>query len=164
MQPIRDTYMRDADVLRCVQVCIRFKPPASCSHPITLPPLIIRWVLDTETGRCVPITYEICDPNAESGFATEQECLEECTDFTPPCDRPSCCSPVCALPLDNGSKPRPGPAPSCATRRLPYTNVPAVRWGYSEEECMCVEFKYLGCGGNGNNFETEKDCMHACMH
>lgn len=26
----------------------------------------------------------------------------------------------------------------------------------------CKPFKYSGCGGNANNFETEDDCKNAC--
>ena len=145
-----------------MQRCVLQSTPRPCIAAVS--DTVARWFLDLATDACTPTIYVTCDPGANGGFATELECLEECTDFTPPCDRPSCCSPVCALPLDMGSKPGPGPAPSCASRRMPYTNVPVLRWGYSEEECTCVKFKYYGCGGNGNNFETEQDCMHACMH
>ena len=27
----------------------------------------------------------------------------------------------------------------------------------------CYSFQYSGCGGNGNNFETEHECSKLCM-
>ncbi|XP_037041475.1 kunitz-type serine protease inhibitor kunitoxin-Phi1 [Bradysia coprophila] len=36
------------------------------------------------------------------------------------------------------------------------------RWSYDLETKKCVEFKFGGCDGNGNNFGTEKQCMDAC--
>uniref|UniRef100_A0A1I7X3M9 BPTI/Kunitz inhibitor domain-containing protein n=1 Tax=Heterorhabditis bacteriophora TaxID=37862 RepID=A0A1I7X3M9_HETBA len=34
------------------------------------------------------------------------------------------------------------------------------RWFYDENEQICKQFIYSGCGGNGNNYETEKACTH----
>lgn len=36
------------------------------------------------------------------------------------------------------------------------------RWSYDAEAKKCIEFKFGGCDGNGNNFGTEKQCMDAC--
>lgn len=36
------------------------------------------------------------------------------------------------------------------------------RWSYDTETKKCIEFKFGGCDGNGNNFGTEKQCMDAC--
>lgn len=36
------------------------------------------------------------------------------------------------------------------------------RWSYDPETKKCIEFKFGGCDGNGNNFGTEKQCMDAC--
>ncbi|KAG4078685.1 hypothetical protein HA402_015275 [Bradysia odoriphaga] len=36
------------------------------------------------------------------------------------------------------------------------------RWSYDLETKKCIEFKFGGCDGNGNNFGTEKQCMDAC--
>lgn len=36
------------------------------------------------------------------------------------------------------------------------------RWSYDIETKKCVEFKFGGCDGNGNNFGTEKQCMEVC--
>ncbi|WKY11925.1 hypothetical protein Q1695_003474 [Nippostrongylus brasiliensis] len=36
------------------------------------------------------------------------------------------------------------------------------RWYYDEQEAKCKRFTYSGCGGNGNNYETEAACTHRC--
>jgi len=37
------------------------------------------------------------------------------------------------------------------------------RWFYNKIEDKCEEFTYGGCGGNGNNFETEEECKSSCI-
>lgn len=36
------------------------------------------------------------------------------------------------------------------------------RWSYDPTAKKCIEFKFGGCDGNGNNFGTEKLCMDTC--
>ncbi|KAK6753411.1 hypothetical protein RB195_012790 [Necator americanus] len=36
------------------------------------------------------------------------------------------------------------------------------RWYYDEQEAKCRRFVYSGCGGNGNNYETEDSCSQRC--
>lgn len=36
------------------------------------------------------------------------------------------------------------------------------RWSYDPNTKKCIEFKFGGCDGNGNNFGTEKQCMDIC--
>ncbi|KAL6742905.1 hypothetical protein Aduo_016000 [Ancylostoma duodenale] len=36
------------------------------------------------------------------------------------------------------------------------------RWYYDEQEAKCRRFAYSGCGGNGNNYETEEACTQRC--
>ncbi|EPB71358.1 Kunitz/Bovine pancreatic trypsin inhibitor domain protein [Ancylostoma ceylanicum] len=36
------------------------------------------------------------------------------------------------------------------------------RWYYDEQEAKCRRFTYSGCGGNGNNYETEDACSQRC--
>uniref|UniRef100_A0A663LSG3 BPTI/Kunitz inhibitor domain-containing protein n=1 Tax=Athene cunicularia TaxID=194338 RepID=A0A663LSG3_ATHCN len=36
------------------------------------------------------------------------------------------------------------------------------RYYYDTKTKSCKEFKYTGCGGNANNFVTEKDCYNVC--
>jgi Kunitz/Bovine pancreatic trypsin inhibitor domain len=36
------------------------------------------------------------------------------------------------------------------------------RWYYNEEDDICEEFSWGGCGGNANNFLTKKHCLAKC--
>ncbi|KAK4325646.1 hypothetical protein Pmani_003739 [Petrolisthes manimaculis] len=36
------------------------------------------------------------------------------------------------------------------------------RWHFNPETNQCQTFRYGGCGGNLNNFETEEECLNAC--
>uniref|UniRef100_A0AC34Q2N4 Papilin n=1 Tax=Panagrolaimus sp. JU765 TaxID=591449 RepID=A0AC34Q2N4_9BILA len=36
------------------------------------------------------------------------------------------------------------------------------RWGYVSTTGKCQQFEYSGCGGNKNNFATERDCLKTC--
>ncbi|XP_060068958.1 papilin-like isoform X3 [Ylistrum balloti] len=37
-----------------------------------------------------------------------------------------------------------------------------VRWNYNTDEARCKRFWYGGCDSNGNNFETEAECLQTC--
>ncbi|GLV36260.1 uncharacterized protein CBL_08754 [Carabus blaptoides fortunei] len=37
------------------------------------------------------------------------------------------------------------------------------RWSYDAAKGKCAEFKYGGCGGNGNNFRTRNECEATCL-
>ncbi|KAK6030489.1 Kunitz/Bovine pancreatic trypsin inhibitor domain protein [Ostertagia ostertagi] len=37
-----------------------------------------------------------------------------------------------------------------------------TRWYYDEQEAKCKRFTFSGCGGNGNNYDTEEACSHRC--
>ncbi|KPP79602.1 hypothetical protein Z043_100811 [Scleropages formosus] len=37
------------------------------------------------------------------------------------------------------------------------------RWFYNSVSASCEEFLYSGCGGNGNNFESQGACQQQCM-
>ncbi|XGW03811.1 hypothetical protein V3C99_015174 [Haemonchus contortus] len=36
------------------------------------------------------------------------------------------------------------------------------RWYYDEQEAKCKKFTFSGCGGNGNNYDTEEACIRRC--
>ena len=38
----------------------------------------------------------------------------------------------------------------------------SLRYRYSTELRRCTNFKYLGCGGNENNFGTMNECSEMC--
>uniref|UniRef100_A0A7I4YVA0 Kunitz/Bovine pancreatic trypsin inhibitor domain protein n=1 Tax=Haemonchus contortus TaxID=6289 RepID=A0A7I4YVA0_HAECO len=37
-----------------------------------------------------------------------------------------------------------------------------TRWYYDEQEAKCKRFTFSGCGGNGNNYDTEEACIRRC--
>jgi len=37
------------------------------------------------------------------------------------------------------------------------------KWFYNATEKSCARFMYSGCGGNQNNFDTETECLTACL-
>lgn len=36
------------------------------------------------------------------------------------------------------------------------------RWSFDPSQGACIEFMYGGCGGNGNNFDSQDECERAC--
>ncbi|PAA80802.1 hypothetical protein BOX15_Mlig025764g1 [Macrostomum lignano] len=60
-------------------------------------------------------------------------------------------SSVCQLPPSAGS---------CPMSDL----VRLTRYFFDERTGQCRTFKFTGCGGNANNFETEEDCHYACLN
>ena len=38
-----------------------------------------------------------------------------------------------------------------------------TRFYYDESTQKCNTFSFSGCGGNGNNYETESDCTRRCV-
>ncbi|VDM79060.1 unnamed protein product [Strongylus vulgaris] len=56
--------------------------------------------------------------------------------------------PPCNLPVDMG--------------RTYCNNNPSIRYFFDAETVECFPFKYSGCGGNGNNFKTSRDCYDKC--
>lgn len=59
-----------------------------------------------------------------------------------------CLNTVCSLPADPGT---------CKD-----TAKEAKRVYYDKKDQICQEFVYSGCGGNGNNFQDESDCLRLC--
>lgn len=37
-----------------------------------------------------------------------------------------------------------------------------IRWRYDPRTKKCQEFKFGGCDGNANNFQSQKACMTVC--
>ncbi|CAD5231584.1 unnamed protein product [Bursaphelenchus xylophilus] len=56
-------------------------------------------------------------------------------------------SPICKLPKAYGN--------TCVS-------APSIRYYFDVETFECLAFRYNGCGGNENNFDTQSDCWSAC--
>ena len=54
--------------------------------------------------------------------------------------------------------------PETGWRCRPYSLHPGgVRYYYNFKKEKCQKFRYRGCGGNGNNFKTQKNCENKCL-
>lgn len=53
---------------------------------------------------------------------------------------------MCNLPKETGS--------GCKEKQ--------ARWQFSQNDNKCMPFYYDGCGGNDNNFDSEKSCAENC--
>ncbi|MEM7245767.1 MAG: BPTI/Kunitz domain-containing protein [Acidobacteriota bacterium] len=91
-----------------------------------------RWYHDAETGTCEVFDYGCCGGNANN-YLTEAECLRACDPAT------------CTLPPDPGE-----------------CDAVFPRWYFNAGSGQCEMFIWGGCGGNGNNFETQEECEASC--
>ncbi|XP_048510814.1 papilin isoform X3 [Athalia rosae] len=126
--------------ISCQQQCL---PPGrsrdSCSlqkEEGTCTEKYARWSFDQSENRCMPFYYTGCGGN-ENNYETKDACDSDCP--------PKIEQDICLLPAIIGD---------CHN----WTQ----RWYYDAYEKQCRQFYWGGCGGNGNNFQTEYDCMHRC--
>ncbi|CAH1791827.1 unnamed protein product, partial [Owenia fusiformis] len=132
----------------CKGQCIATKPikvRAKCSlKPVTGPcrAQLSRWFYNTALRECQQFTYGGCQGNGNR-FLDKQMCENMCIHSF----REKPLSPdVCQLPLQPGQ---------CkAYAELYYFNA-AIN--------ACEKFQYSGCGGNGNRFLTESQCVDRCI-
>lgn len=119
-----------------------------------------RFFYNHRTQRCEQFVFGGCGGN-RNNFETEAECQHTCgapDDSTPP--------PVSSTPHTAQENARVGDfsTPSwCLTgvdRGLCTANV--TRFYYDSEAGTCLPFGYSGCGGNENNFLSERACLQAC--
>uniref|UniRef100_A0A8C9X8G6 BPTI/Kunitz inhibitor domain-containing protein n=1 Tax=Sander lucioperca TaxID=283035 RepID=A0A8C9X8G6_SANLU len=96
---------------------------------------IPRYFYNSSSMSCELFIYGGCKGN-QNNFKTEKECMQNCHT-----------EEVCKqIPPTDG--------PTCLG------NFP--RYFYNSSSTSCQLFTYGGCGGNFNNFETEKECMQRC--
>ncbi|XP_067016859.1 C4b-binding protein alpha chain-like isoform X1 [Acropora muricata] len=88
---------------------------------------------NTTSRKCEEIIAGGCHPSGWNGFSTKQECNRTCS------------VNICDQPVD------PGPC---------FANV--SHWAFNRKAGRCKLFKYGGCFGNENNFDSEKKCNQRC--
>ncbi|XDV37954.1 hypothetical protein PO909_007471 [Leuciscus waleckii] len=95
--------------------------------------LMERFYYNSSIMTCQTFTYGGCKGN-QNNFVTKKECLESCRTEA-----------ACRLPIV------PGPCKA---------SIP--RWAFDSSVGKCVSFIYGGCGDNGNNFYSQKECEENC--
>ncbi|XP_039635031.1 papilin-like isoform X3 [Perca fluviatilis] len=115
----------------CMQKC----PEEVCEQTPEIGPchaIIPRYFYNSSSMSCQLFTYGGCGGN-QNNFKTEKECMQRCPEE------------VCE------QTPEIGPC---------HAIIP--RYFYNSSSMSCQLFTYGGCGGNQNNFKTEKKCMQRC--
>ncbi|PZC74553.1 hypothetical protein B5X24_HaOG207687 [Helicoverpa armigera] len=112
---------------------------ASCSLPTdpgSCHNFTAMWYYDLAYGGCSRFWYGGCEGNGNR-FATKEECEDVCVQPAP--------KDACKLPSVKGA---------CDAE---YT-----RWHYNSTMEQCVQFRYGGCLGNANNFDSRELCQKQC--
>ncbi|MBN3316566.1 F221B protein, partial [Atractosteus spatula] len=98
---------------------------------------------DPTAGKCLPFYYKGSGGNANR-FNSDRECMKACSlekEDLYPTGRA-----VCEKPMD----------PGMCLGRTPM-------FYYDSKENICKSFFYGGCQGNGNRFQSKKECKETCQ-
>ncbi|XP_058039425.1 tissue factor pathway inhibitor 2 [Ahaetulla prasina] len=129
------------DFTECSETCKRIKKvPKICrleNDPGICRGYIARYFFNLRTMRCEKFYYGGCFGN-ENRFDSPDTCMDFCL---PRRTAPS----FCYSPIEEGS---------CSAS--------VSRFYYNARTKTCERFTYSGCGGNNNNFTTEKSCLRIC--
>ena len=110
-----------------------------CSRPVDAWPCnkqTLRYFYNKATRLCQLFVYGGCNGN-NNNFPSEIACNDVCKKYDVP--------QRCARRPEYGT---------CSNTTLRY---------YYDQNCECCQtFKYSGCDGNNNNFETERQCLSKC--
>ncbi|XP_022911513.1 papilin isoform X2 [Onthophagus taurus] len=129
-------------VEECNNLCVKDRNIDACDQPLEEGPCrgnFYKWYFNKEESSCQPFRYGGCDGN-NNNFDSELACKQKCDQA----GRKKV-KHTCHLPADLGN---------CSDYR--------ERWYYDTTKKECRRFYYGGCGGNGNNFETEETCKAKC--
>ncbi|XP_034752604.1 BPTI/Kunitz domain-containing protein-like isoform X7 [Etheostoma cragini] len=117
----------------CMQRCHTEEVCEQAPEPGPCEAAIPRYFYNSSSMSCQLFIYGGCQGN-QNNFETEKECMQRCHT-----------EGVCV------KAPEIGPC-----------KVYIPRYFYNSYSKSCQLFIYGGCGGNQNNFETEKECMQRC--
>ncbi|VDK69995.1 unnamed protein product [Onchocerca ochengi] len=112
-----------------VSKCELPKDTGPCNRFVT------KWYYNKNDGTCTRFHYGGCD-GTDNRFDSEQQCKNECGDFTDPCKLPKVSGP-------------------CSGKHK--------RYYFNRDTSRCERFEYGGCLGNSNNFLQLADCEMKCL-
>ncbi|XP_037820569.1 papilin isoform X5 [Lucilia sericata] len=118
---------------------VKEPPQLSCKLPKetgTCGNFSIKFFFDTSYGACAKFWYGGCGGNGNR-FDSESECKETCQEFKG--------KDACLLPKSQG----------------PCTGY-ITKWYFDSERGRCEEFKYGGCYGTNNRFDSLEECQSLC--
>ncbi|XP_077523050.1 kunitz-type serine protease inhibitor 6-like [Amblyomma americanum] len=118
-----------------------------------------RWWLNTESGKCEPFYYGGCGGN-KNRYLYKEQCEKTCAPLTLNQTTHS----VKRATFHDKKGQVLGSGEGVCTRP-PYTGpckARFLRFYYDASSKTCRQFTYGGCESNGNNFETQRDCMQVC--
>ncbi|XP_038598197.1 tissue factor pathway inhibitor 2 [Tachyglossus aculeatus] len=125
----------------CQATCGRLaKVPKVCrmdTRSDTCKGKVEKYFFNMSSMACEKFSFGEC-PVGPNQFSNKASCVKFCS---PKSNMPKFCS----SPLDRGS---------CSAH--------VTRYYFNIKSGTCEEFSYSGCGGNHNNFISQKDCTKTC--
>ncbi|XP_018598303.2 tissue factor pathway inhibitor-like [Scleropages formosus] len=169
---------------KCEDMCLVRQDKSPCHLEEETGPcrgMVLRYFYSMASRRCERFFYGGCFGNANN-FRTEEACRARChgnSMETPSDTRAGADSRARAQDVESSDvlpqnashtqaklpKATGGAAPAaCQAPIHRGTCGDAVkRYGYNAELRRCQSFRYSGCGGNSNNFESKKECVRTCI-
>ncbi|CAH1399411.1 unnamed protein product [Nezara viridula] len=104
-----------------------------------------RYFYDSLIKQCRPFYFGGCGGN-NNNFVSLVDCQRRCDIKSLPQESPLIfTTDMCFMASDSGS---------CSGSE--------IRWFYDRRDGICKQFRYSGCGGNGNKFASRQDCEFSC--